>query len=68
MGCATPELKRATPSATRAFSTLLYDISSTDPLTYIAVSILLAAIAFLASYIPARKATQVDPMTALRYE
>ena len=53
---------------TRVMSSLLYNIKSTDGLTYVAVALLLAAVAFLASYIPAWRAAKVDPMVALRYE
>jgi len=53
---------------TRYLKTLLFEIKSTDPLTFAAVALLLAAIAFLATYLPARRAMRVDPMIALRYE
>ncbi|HET9531333.1 MAG TPA: ABC transporter permease [Blastocatellia bacterium] len=53
---------------TRVMSNLLFGISATDRLTFIAVSILLGGIALLASYIPARRAARVDPMVSLRYE
>jgi predicted permease len=54
--------------AARMLTTLLYGISASDPLTYFGVALLLAVVAFLACYIPARRATRVDPMIALRYE
>ncbi len=53
---------------TRFMSSLLYGVSSYDPLTVTLVAFLLVAVAFVSSYIPARKAAQVDPMEALRYE
>jgi putative ABC transport system permease protein len=54
--------------AARIIDSLLYQVSATDPLTYLAVLILLAAVALVACYIPARRAMKVDPMTALRTE
>src|SRR5215469_4320191 len=52
----------------KAATTLLYGLAPRDPLTLVATAILLAAIGFAASFIPARRATRVDPMVALRYE
>jgi putative ABC transport system permease protein len=53
---------------TRVISSLLYSVSATDPLTFIAVAAILSAVSMLACYIPARRAARVDPMAALRYE
>jgi ABC-type antimicrobial peptide transport system permease subunit len=53
---------------TRAMTHLLAEISASDPVTYISVAILLAAVALFACYIPARRTMHVDPMIALRYE
>jgi len=52
----------------RVIASLLFGVTAKDPLTFAAVSLLLATVALLACYIPARRATRVDPIEALHYE
>jgi ABC-type antimicrobial peptide transport system permease subunit len=53
---------------TRTIRSLLFEVGPTDSLTFVLVSLLLAVVGFIACYVPARRATKVDPLIALRYE
>ena len=52
----------------RLLTTLLFGVYPNDPVSFAAIAALLALVAFLATWLPARRATKVDPLTALRYE
>jgi len=53
---------------TRLMTSLLFNVKATDPATFALISLLLVGVSFLAAYLPARRATRVDPLEALRHE
>jgi ABC-type antimicrobial peptide transport system permease subunit len=66
MGAATGAV--AALGFTRLLASMLFGVTPTDPITFVAVAMLLCGIAFFACFLPARRAMRVDPMVALRYE
>jgi putative ABC transport system permease protein len=54
--------------ASRVLESLLYEVSATDPVTYVAIAAILSSVALVACYLPARRASRVDPVVALRHE
>jgi putative ABC transport system permease protein len=55
-------------AVTSVMESLLFEVSTTDPVTFTAIALLLVGVALVASFVPARRATRVDPLVALRYE
>jgi putative ABC transport system permease protein len=53
---------------TRVMASLLFGVSATDPVTFVAISLVLVSVAALASFVPALRAARIDPMVALRYQ
>jgi ABC-type antimicrobial peptide transport system permease subunit len=53
---------------TRFIKTLLFEVKASDPLTYASIALLIVAVSTLACYLPARRAAEVDPLAALKYE
>ena len=53
---------------TQLMTTMVYGVRVTDPLTYVGVAVLLTVVALVASYVPARRATRIDPLRAMRAE